>query len=35
MNLKKDILKSGDPDKIAATLKHSDEISKGRNSSPY
>ncbi|NOW96425.1 DUF3175 domain-containing protein [Mucilaginibacter sp. SG564] len=35
MDLEKDIFKSGDPDKIAASVKHSAETSKRRKSSPY
>jgi hypothetical protein len=35
MDLEKDIFKSSDPDKIAASLKHSAETSKRRKSSPY
>ncbi len=35
MDLEKDIFKSGDPDKIAKSLKHSAEQSKRRKSSPY
>lgn len=35
LDLEKDIFKSGDPDKIAASLKHSAESSKRRKSSPY
>jgi len=35
MDLEKDIFKSGDPDKIAASIKHSAEASKRRKSSPY
>jgi hypothetical protein len=35
MDLEKDIFKSGDPDKIAASVKHSAETSKRRKSLPY
>jgi hypothetical protein len=35
MDLEKDIFKSGDPGKIAASIKHSAETSKRRKSSPY
>lgn len=35
LDLEKDIFKSGDPDKIAASLKHSAESSDRRKSSPY
>jgi hypothetical protein len=35
MDLEQDIFKSGDPDKIAASLKHSAEQSDRRKSSPY
>ncbi|PTR00091.1 uncharacterized protein DUF3175 [Mucilaginibacter yixingensis] len=35
LDLEKDIFKSGDPDKIAASLKHSAETSQRRKSSPY
>lgn len=35
LDLEKDIFKSGDPDKIAASLKHSAESSERRKSSPY
>lgn len=35
MDLEQDIFKSGDPDKIAASLKHSAESSNRRKSSPY
>lgn len=35
MDLQKDIFKSGDADKIAASVKHSAETSKRRKSSPY
>jgi RNA polymerase-interacting CarD/CdnL/TRCF family regulator len=35
MDLEKDIFKSGDPDKIAESVKHSAETSKRRKSSPY
>ena len=35
MDLEKDIFKSDDPDKIAASIKHSAESSKRRKSSPY
>src|ERR1700712_1430137 len=35
MDLENDIFKSGDPDKIAASVKHSAETSDRRKSSPY
>jgi hypothetical protein len=35
MDLEQDIFKSGDPDKIAASLKHSAEHSDRRKSSPF
>lgn len=35
LDLEKDIFKSGDPDKIAASLKHSAESSNRRKSSPF
>jgi hypothetical protein len=35
MDLEQDIFKSGDPDKIARSLKHSAEQSDRRKSSPY
>lgn len=35
LDLEKDIFKSDDPDKIAASLKHSAESSTRRKSSPY
>lgn len=35
LDLEKDIFKSGDPAKIAASLKHSAESSERRKSSPY
>lgn len=35
MDLEKDIFKSDDPDKVAASLKHSAESSNRRKSSPY
>ena len=35
MDLEKDIFKSGDADKIAASVKHSAETSNRRKSSPY
>lgn len=35
MDLEKDVFKSGDPEKIAASLKHSAESSNRRKSSPY
>jgi hypothetical protein len=35
MDLKKDIFKSKDPDKIAASLKHSAEESDRRKASPF
>ena len=35
MDLEQDIFKSGDPDKIAASVKHSAEASDRRKSSPY
>jgi hypothetical protein len=35
MDLEQDIFKSGDPDKIAASLKHSAEQSHRRKSSPF
>jgi RNA polymerase-interacting CarD/CdnL/TRCF family regulator len=35
MDLEQDIFKSGDPDKIAASVKHSAETSNRRKSSPY
>ena len=35
MDLEKDIFKSSDPDKIAASVKHSAETSNRRKSSPY
>jgi Protein of unknown function (DUF3175) len=35
MDLEHDIFKSGDPDKIARSLKHSAEQSDRRKSSPY
>ncbi|AYL99159.1 DUF3175 domain-containing protein [Mucilaginibacter celer] len=35
LDLEKDIFKSGDPDKIAASLKHSAEHSERRKSSPF
>lgn len=35
MDLEQDIFKSGDPDKIARSLKHSAETSDRRKSSPY
>lgn len=35
MDLEQDIFKSGDPEKIAASLKHSAETSKRRKASPY
>ncbi|PTQ96530.1 uncharacterized protein DUF3175 [Mucilaginibacter yixingensis] len=35
LDLEKDVFKSGDPDKIAASLKHSAESSNRRKSSPY
>jgi len=35
MDLEQDIFKSGDPDKIAASVKHSAEASNRRKSSPY
>ena len=35
MDLEENIFKSGDPDKIAASVKHSAETSKRRKSSPY
>jgi hypothetical protein len=35
MDLEDDIFKSGDPDKIARSLKHSAEQSDRRKSSPY
>jgi len=35
MDLEKDIFKSGDADKIAASVKHSAETSKRRKASPY
>jgi hypothetical protein len=35
LDLEKDVFKSGDPDKIAASLKRSAESSSRRKSSPY
>jgi hypothetical protein len=35
LNLEKDIFKSGSPDAIAKSLKHSAESSRRRKSSPY
>jgi hypothetical protein len=35
MDLEQDVFKSGDPDKIAHSLKHSAEQSDRRKSSPY
>jgi len=35
MDLEQDIFKSDDPDKIAASVKHSAETSNRRKSSPY
>lgn len=35
MDLEKDIFKSDDPDKIAASVKHAAETSDRRKSSPY
>lgn len=35
MDLEQDIFKSGDPDKIAESVKHSAETSSRRKSSPY
>lgn len=35
MDLENNIFKSGDPDKIAKSVKHSAETSKRRKSSPY
>ena len=35
MDLEQDVFKSGDPDKIAASVKHSAETSDRRKSTPY
>ncbi|MBK0379249.1 DUF3175 domain-containing protein [Mucilaginibacter segetis] len=35
LDLEKDIFRSGDPDKIAVSLKHSAESSNRRKSSPF
>jgi hypothetical protein len=35
LDLKKDVFKSKDPDKIAASLKHSAEVSHRRKASPF
>lgn len=35
LDLEKDIFKSGNPDKIASSLKHSAEASQRRKSSPF